>query len=589
MDRYFAVVARGIEELAAEELRALGATELTIVPGGVHFQGDREVLYRALLTLRTATRVLKPLRDFAVTTPDMLYSHVRRIVWESYLNPTRTLSVSATAEKPPLAGKGGPKGRGGRGPDRGGDRGRDRDGGRGRGRDGGRDRGGFGGRGGDRGGGPGGAPTPSLGGTKWLYNTMFAALKIKDAICDRLKNEQGARPDVNKETPDVVVQAHFAKGRCTLSLDASGPSLHERGYRASGGAAPLKETLAAALLQLTGWNGLVPLYDPMCGSGTLLIEAARLAQKQPAGGGRRNFACEKWPDFDGRIWAKVTSDLRTQQLRKLPAPLFGTDGSESQLLAAQDNACRAGIDLPSVSLKQLDVLDAVPPCAEPGVLITNPPYGVRLGDDSYLRKFYRQLGDVFRERFRGWIVFVLSGNNELAKCLRLEPVAEYRVWNGPIPCRFLKFDLTGDAPSIVPITEEPEEQPEPGASGESGGELTTGTEASGFESADAAGRLAEGEAGANEEVGANAEAGADGDEASGWSGAEFDDGDLTEEDLLSGEFTGDDDEDAGDEVAENATEPGTVARDAVEPGASAPHQPPHPETPAERDASGPNA
>ena len=155
-------------EPTAEELRALGATELTIVPGGVHFQGDREVLYRALLTLRTATRVLKPLRDFAVTTPDMLYSHVRRIVWESYLNPTRTLSVSATAEKPPLAGKGGPKGRGGRGPDRGGDRGRDRDGGRGRGRDGGRDRGGFGGRGGDRGGGPGGAPTPSLGGTKWL-------------------------------------------------------------------------------------------------------------------------------------------------------------------------------------------------------------------------------------------------------------------------------------------------------------------------------------------------------------------------------------------------------------------------------------
>ncbi|MFM8579916.1 MAG: class I SAM-dependent RNA methyltransferase, partial [Planctomycetaceae bacterium] len=426
-----------------------------------------------------------------------------------------------------------------------------------------------------------GAPTPSLGGTKWLYNTMFAALKIKDAICDRLKNEQGARPDVNKETPDVVVQAHFAKGRCTLSLDATGPSLHERGYRQAGGAAPLKETLAAALLQLTGWNGLVPLYDPMCGSGTLLIEAARLAQHLPAGGGRRNFACEKWPDFDGLIWAKVTSDLRTQQLRKLPAPLFGTDGSESQLQAAQDNAFRAGIDLPSVSLKQLDVLDAVPPSAEPGVLITNPPYGVRLGDDSYLRKFYRQLGDVFRERFRGWMVFVLSGNKELARCLRLEPVAEYRVWNGPIPCQFLKFDLTGDAPSIVPITEEIDEPSEPSPSNAASADLATGSELLEVDSHHAPAEMT------------SEESGAEGEEAGGWSGADFDDGDLTEDDLLGDDSPGDDsvsENFAGDE--DEAPTPEAATPDHSQPGEAQfnTREPsPPPETPADRDSNSSNA
>ncbi|RPI89418.1 MAG: hypothetical protein EHM42_03040 [Planctomycetaceae bacterium] len=442
MDRYFAVVARGVEFLAAKELVAMGAADVREVVGGVHFSGPPEILYRALLTLQTASRVLKPLREFAATTPEMVYSQVRRVVWEAYLNPQRTLAVSATAEKPPP----GPGGRSSRPPQsysRGGPRG--------------------GGRGGDRfdrdrrSNEP---PPPPLGGTTWLMNTMFAAQKIKDAICDRLKNEQGARPNVDKEQPDISIQAHFAGGRCTLSLDATGPgSLHERGYRGehgAGGAAPMKETLAAAILQLTGWNGLVPLYDPLCGSGTLVIEAARIAMRMPAGGGRAFFACEKWPDFDGTVWAQVTTELRSKQLRKPPAPIFGSDASETQLLAAKDNAYRAKVDR-GIEFILRNVEDAVPPTDEPGIVVTNPPYGIRLGDEERLAGFYTKLGEIFRTRFPGWIVYMLIGNLDLVQHLGMEADDTHRLMNGPISCRLMKFDLT-NAPR-TPVEPKPVELP----------------------------------------------------------------------------------------------------------------------------------
>ena len=450
VDRYFAIVARGIERLTARELEAIGAQSVTPIGGGVQFEASRDVLYRALLTVRTASRILKPLREFAATTPDIVYSQVRRVVWEAYLTPQRTLAVSATADKPPL---------------RGGDR-RSKPGFRkppqadrrtGRPASGGSGPGGFGRnqQGSD-------LPAEPLGGTKWLYNTMFAALKIKDAICDRLKSELGARPDVDKERPDLQVQAHFSRGRCVLSLDASGSSMHERGYRdQSGGAAPLKETLAAAILQLTGWNGLVPLYDPMCGSGTLVIEAAQMALRIPAGGGRRAFACEKWPDFDGRVWANVLTELRSHQRRKLPAPIFGTDASPSQLEAAKDSAFRAHVDASGLVLEIKDVEDITPPVSEPGIIVTNPPYGVRLGDTDRLESFYIRFGEILRERFPGWLVFVLSGNERLSQCLGMQPAEEYSLWNGPIPCKLLKFDLSAPITLIPTRVRTPDPEPNP--------------------------------------------------------------------------------------------------------------------------------
>jgi putative N6-adenine-specific DNA methylase len=447
VDRYFAIVARGIEQLTARELEAIGAQGVTPTHGGVQFEGTRDVLYRALLTVRTASRILKPLREFAATTPDIVYSQVRRVVWEAYLTPQRTLAVSATADKPPLRG-------GERRPKPGFRKPPQSDRRTGRSSPGGSGPGGFGrSRDGSD------LPAEPLGGTKWLYNTMFAALKIKDAICDRLKSELGARPDVDKERPDLQVQAHFSRGRCVLSLDASGTSLHERGYRdQSGGAAPLKETLAAAILQLTGWNGLVPLYDPMCGSGTLVIEAAQMALRIPAGGGRRAFACEKWPDFDGRIWANVLTELRSHQRRKLPAPIFGSDASPSQLEAAKDSAFRAHVDSSGLSLDLKDIEEIAPPVSEPGLIVTNPPYGIRLGDTDRLEAFYIRLGEILRERFSGWIVFILSGNDRLSQCLGMRPTEEFSLWNGPIPCKLLKFDLS--VPVILMPTRIRTEEPE---------------------------------------------------------------------------------------------------------------------------------
>src|SRR5262249_8890870 len=228
--RYFAVSARGIEPVTAAELERLGAKNVQPVAGGVHFDGDLRLLYRASLWLRTASQILPHLRDFPSQTAEMLYSQTRRVRWEDFLDPTKTLAVQATIEgaagraeharSNPPARRGKPPGRSGsRKPDR-----------------------------------PG------------IHHSMFAALKVKDAIVDRLRREQGARPNVDKEHPDILVHAHFAGGRCTLSLDATGSSLHERGYRIRTTAAPVKETLAAAIIDLTRWDGRAPFFDPMCGS-----------------------------------------------------------------------------------------------------------------------------------------------------------------------------------------------------------------------------------------------------------------------------------------------------------------------------------
>jgi putative N6-adenine-specific DNA methylase len=301
------------------------------------------------------------------------------------------------------------------------------------------------------------ANTEPLGGTKWLYNTMFAALKIKDAICDRLKSELGARPDVDKERPDLLVQAHFSRGRCTLSLDATGSSLHERGYREqSGGAAPLKETLASAILQLTGWNGMVPLLDPMCGSGTLVIEAAQMALHIPAGGGRRAFACEKWPDFDGRLWARELTELRSHQLRKLPAPIFGSDASPYQLEAARDNAFRAHVDASGLTFNEVNVEEVTPPVNEPGVIITNPPYGKRLGDVTPLIPFYERLG----EHFRAGCCLFSPGMTGSRKVWEWFPSRSFRCGTVPFPAncsslispiRFFSLESTSNPPHHLPI------------------------------------------------------------------------------------------------------------------------------------------
>lgn len=408
MHEYFAVTARGVEPATAAELARIGAGNIRPVVGGVHFEGSLATLYSACLWLRTPSRILRPLREFAAQTADMLYSQTRRVRWEDYLNPTKTLAVQATIEgaaarrehaKPQAAGR--------------------------------QDR---------RRSGPGGRGAPEQG----IHHSMFAALKIKDAIVDRLRREQGARPDVDRENPDIIVHAHFAEGRCSLSLDAIGSSLHERGYRGQSAAAPLKETLAAAIIELIGWDGSTPFYDPMCGSGTLVIEAALKALRIAPGLSRDRFACQRWPDFDGVVWQQVFEEARKQKLSKTPHVIVGSDADAGVIRSAEFNAQRAKVHRNvHFVVQSLDNLQL--PCAGPGTLVTNPPYGERLGDEAELTALYLRLGELLSQRFGGWSAWVLAGNLALARHIGLSATEKIKLFNGPIPCRLLKFEIPAAA------------------------------------------------------------------------------------------------------------------------------------------------
>jgi putative N6-adenine-specific DNA methylase len=402
--KYFAVAARGIEPVTAAELEQLGAQGVRPVFGGVHFEGDIALLYRASLWLRTASRILRPLRDFAAQNAEMLYSQTRRVRWEDFLDSAKTLAVHATiegsasrseqAKTEPPSRRGGPRGKfAARRPER-----------------------------------PG------------INHTMFAALKIKDAIVDRLRREQGARPNVDKDNPDILVHAHFAGGRCTLSLDATGSSLHERGYRVRTTNAPLKETLAAAIIDLTAWDARAPLFDPMCGSGTLVIEAAMKAMHIAPGLARSSFGFQKWPEFDGKAWQAIVDETRKQKLAAPPGEIIAADCDAEAIEAARENARRAGVDqFIRFEVGRFENLPA--PTHQPGYLVTNPPYGARLGEESELVSLYEAIGKILQERYADWQAFIMAGNLTLARHITLPATQKIKLNNGPLECRLLKFEI----------------------------------------------------------------------------------------------------------------------------------------------------
>jgi putative N6-adenine-specific DNA methylase len=422
--KYFAVSARGIERVTGIELEQLGAQNVQPVFGGVHFEGDMELLYRASLWLRTASRILMPLREFAAQSPEMLYSQARRVRWEDYLDPTKTLAVQATIEG--AAGRANEKeaeaasSRGDRGRD---SRGRDAKGNHSRGREA---------RGRDT------YRTPAR--QRGIDNSMYAALKVKDAIVDRLRREQGSRPDVDKEYPDILVHAHFSGGRCILSLDATGSSLHERGYRVRGTAAPLKETLAAAIVDLSGWDCQVPFLDPMCGSGTLVIEAAMKAMKIAPGLPRKSFGFQRWPQFDGKTWQRIVDETKKAKVAPPEGGIFAADIDPEAVAAAEENARRAGV-LEAIRFEVRRFEETTSPAPAPGVLVCNPPYGERLGEESALQALYEQMGPILVSQFPGWKACILAGNLALARHITLAAVDKVKLSNGPLDCRLLKFDL----------------------------------------------------------------------------------------------------------------------------------------------------
>ncbi len=272
-----------------------------------------------------------------------------------------------------------------------------------------------------------------------LNHTHFTALQVKRAIVDQQQERLGDRSNVELQSPDVQISVHLERDVCTVSLDSSGQSLHRRGYRPAVGAAPLKESLAAALIQLSGWQPEQMFYDPLCGSGTLPLEASLKALNIAPGLFREQFGFETWLDADLPLLEKLIESAEANQHQSIPAPIWGSDRDEDVIEQAIANATNCGV-LNHVYLAAIDLADVAAP-ADSGVILCNPPYGERLGRDSDLGAFYKQLGDVLKQRFKGWTAFVLSGNKELSQAIGLKSSQRFAVYNGTLPCQLMKYEL----------------------------------------------------------------------------------------------------------------------------------------------------
>lgn len=271
-----------------------------------------------------------------------------------------------------------------------------------------------------------------------LKSLDFVTLRIKDAVCDRFRADRGSRPDVDTRSPGVRIRAFLDTSSITLYLDTSGEPLYKRGWRQDAGEAPLKENLAAGILRLAGWDAREPLLDPMCGSGTLIIEAALMALAVPPGHAR-GFGFERLAGFDARRWRQVREAAlaRSEPPRKLA--VFGRDRYGDELKRARGNLEAAGL-ADCVELKQADVLESSAP-ARAGVLVANPPYGVRLGEDADLAAFYPKLGNALKKYYAGWRCYLFSGDPRLPKLIRLEASRRTPLYNGALECRLYEYRM----------------------------------------------------------------------------------------------------------------------------------------------------
>lgn len=373
MNQYFATVARGLEDIAAAEIKDLGAKEVTTSFTGVSFQGDKELLYKVNLWSRIIFRVLVPIAKVKSFNAEQLYRSVQQIDWSEYLTPEMTLAVNCTGKN------------------------------------------------------------------KQLNHSHFTALQIKNAIVDRQQQDDGKRSDIDSKTPDLLVNAHIDNNRCIISLDSSGASLHRRGYRPAVGLAPLKETLAAALINLTQWTPETAFYDPLCGSGTLPIEATLKALNIAPGLYRDRFGFQSWLDYDETLWDKIVTEANNQQQFDLNIPVIGSDRNLEILNQARENAYNCSVtDYIEFIHQELSEITAP---ADKGIIICNPPYGERLGNVTELEDLYKTLGDIFKQRFTGWTAYILTGSKHLSKKVGLRTAKRIPVYNGSLPCTFLKYEL----------------------------------------------------------------------------------------------------------------------------------------------------
>lgn len=272
-----------------------------------------------------------------------------------------------------------------------------------------------------------------------IKDQRFLAMKVKDAIVDQFTEKFGVRPDVDNKNPDLRIHIRGHHNQFHVDIDTSGHSLFMRGYRGKTGEAPLKENLGAALIALTGWDKKSPILDVFCGSGTLLIEAALMALNIAPGVFREKFGFMNLVDFDEEAWKNVLTEAEENEIDDLDFKLFGYDHDKRIIQIAKENAKNAGV-LKYLDLKVAPIAVAEPPVTN-GLIVCNPPYGARIGDEDNLKDVYRDLGYTLKNRFQGWDAWILSGNKELLQEMKLKATQKHFLYNGNIECRFLKYEM----------------------------------------------------------------------------------------------------------------------------------------------------
>ncbi|MCO5143500.1 MAG: THUMP domain-containing protein [Oligoflexia bacterium] len=378
MSKYFASCARGLEPHLEKEIIDLGATEVDVSSGGVWFSGEQDVFYKVNLWSRLASRVLLQLRNFHCHNDKDLYDELVKFRWETFFQKMYTFSIDVKS-------------------------------------------------------------TGKL--PKFLSNSHYVRQKAKDAIVDRLREKLGKRPDVDTKEPEISIVLHLEAGRCTLSLDGTGVPLHQRGYRAAEAEAPLRETLAAVLLKAIEWDPKTPLVDPFCGSGTILAEASLIAQNIAPGLNKDYFCFYNWPDFYKDRWQACIAEAKSKQIKLEKPQFFGSDVSQSAVNQTT-KALRITGALEFSRLMRSDVSQIkIPEDFSPGVILMNPPYGDRMGNEEELVGLYKSIGDKAKHEWKNWRMGIFTGSSLLAKSIGLRTSKRIAFWNGNIECRLLTYNL----------------------------------------------------------------------------------------------------------------------------------------------------
>ena len=360
----------GLEEVLAAELVALGANNVEIQRRAVSFTGDKALMYKANMHLRTASRVLKTITTFKAKNADEVYEQIKKINWTDYLSLKTTFAIEATVY------------------------------------------------------------------SEEFTHSKFVSYRVKDAIVDWFRDKTGERPSVKLENPNLTIHIHIAGTNCTVLLDSSGDSLHKRGYRISQNEAPLNEALAAGMILMTGWKGESDFIDPMCGSGTLLIEAALIALNIPPGIYRSAFGFEKWLDFDQQLFEDIYHDDSSE--REFTHKIYGSDISQRAIGISEQNVKSAGLTK-YISLEVKGVKDVEAP--SPGcILVTNPPYGERITSDDILG-LYATIGSTFKHKFQGSRCWLISSHVECLDKIGLKSSQRIKLLNGTLECWYNCYEI----------------------------------------------------------------------------------------------------------------------------------------------------